>query len=121
MPKMVRLAAAKGYKPKTEQDKANYEAIKKLPVREYDYVTAMENIENSGGMFEIVPEETAAVAATGPRSVDDMSNDELKLAMLSLGIKTEKKMKRSDMILLVKSRMMEIDVDESPDDDEDSE
>jgi len=49
-----------------------------------------------------------------------MSNDELKLAMVSLGIKTEKRMKRTDMILLVKSRMMEIDVevDDSPDSEE---
>lgn len=119
MPKMVKLAAAKGYKAKNPQQSAEYDAIKKHGIREYDYVTAMENITNSGGMFEIVTEE-APVEVPIPRSVDDMSNDELKLAMLTLGIKTEKRMKRTDMILLVKSRMMEIDVevDDSPDSEE---
>lgn len=119
MPKMVKLAATKGFKPANDQEKQDYEAIKRLGIRDYDYVTAMENVANSGGMFEIVPDQPP-VESVAPRSVDSMSNDELKLAMVSLGIKTEKRMKRTDMILLVKSRMMEIDVevDDSPDSEE---
>lgn len=112
MPKMVKLAASKGFKPENDEQKADFEAIKRLGVRDYDYVTAMENIANSKGMFEIVSDQPP-VEVAAPRSVDGMSNDELKLAMLSLGIKTEKKMRRDDMILLVKSRMKEIDVDDS--------
>lgn len=119
MPTMVKLAAAKGFKPSDPMQAAAYAEAKKAGPKDYDYVTAMENIRNSGGMYEILSEQPQ-VEAPIPRSVDDMSNDELKLAMVSLGIKTEKRMKRTDMILLVKSRMMEIDVevDDSPDSEE---
>lgn len=119
MPTMVKLAAAKGYKPGNAEQEAAYSAAKRAGPKDYDYVTEMENIRNSGGMYEILTDQ-APVEVPLPRSVDDMSNDELKLAMVTLGIKTEKKMKRTDMITIVKSRMREIDVevDETPDEDD---
>jgi len=94
----------------TEETKAAFEAAKKKGPLVMDYVTAMENIQNSGGMYAIVPEGPVAPAAMAPRSLDDMDLTELKVMMLSLGVKTEKQMKKTDVVRLIKAKMAEIDI-----------
>lgn len=109
MPKMVKLAANPAYKAVSDEDKALLKTIKAKGPVEYDYVTAMENIENSRGLYVIVPEVEAA-QSMAPRRLEDMSLEELKVMMLSLGIKTEKQMRRSDVERLVRAKMSEIDI-----------
>ena len=109
MPVMVKLAANPAYKP-TDATKADYALVKKQGEQSVDYVTAMENIQNSSGMYAIVPESPVAPSPMAPRALDDMDLSELKVMMLSLGVKTEKQMKKSDVIRLIKSKMEEIDI-----------
>lgn len=111
MPKMVKLAANPAFKPATDEDKAALAAVKAKGAVEYDYVTAMENVANSRGLLVVVPD-VAETQAMAPRRLEDMSLEELKIMMLSLGIKTEKQMRRADVERLVRSRMAEIDITE---------
>lgn len=110
MPAMVKLAPNPAFKA-TEETKADYDAAKAKGVMVVEYVTAMENIANSGGMYAIVAENAEAPASSVPRLLEDMTLDELKIMMLSLGIKTEKKMARKDVEALVRSRMAEIEIE----------
>lgn len=109
MPKMVKLAANPAYKAESDEDKALLKAVKAKGVVEYDYVTAMENMANSRGLYVIVPE-VAEVQTMAPRRLEDMGLEELKIMMLSLGIKSEKQMRRADVERLVRARMAEIDI-----------
>lgn len=109
MPQMVKLAANKAFKT-TRETEADYALAKKQGEVLVDYVTAMENIQNSGGMYAIVPEGPVAPSPMAPRSLDDMDLTELKVMMLSLGIKTEKQMKKADVVRLIKAKMEEIDI-----------
>ena len=109
MPQMVKLAANKAYNP-TNETKDAFALAKKQGEVLVDYVTAMENIQNSGGMYAIVPEGPVAPAPMAPRSLDDMDLTELKVMMLSLGVKTEKQMKKTDVVRLIKAKMAEIDI-----------
>lgn len=108
MPVMVTLAANPAYQP-TAETKAVYDEIKKKGPFLVDYVTAMENIANSGGMYAVVSQ-AAESAKAEVRRIEDMSLDELKVVMLSLGIKPEKQMKRTDVVRLVLSKMTDIDI-----------
>lgn len=112
MPKMVRLAANPDFKPETDEDKAAYAAAKKKGPFEVAYVTAIENIRNSRGMLHLHYVEPVEAAPPGPRRLEDMDLDELKVMMLSLGIKSEKKMKRDDVVRLIRSKMTEIEIEE---------
>lgn len=109
MPVLVKLAPNPAFKP-TDETKDAFDYAKRKGVFQIDYVTAMENIENSNGMYQIVAESAEAPAASVPRRLEDMTLDELKIMMLSLGIKTEKKMARKDVEALVRSRMAEVEI-----------
>lgn len=109
MPKMVKLAANPAFKPATDADKAALAAAKAKGPVEYDYVTAMENVANGNGLYVIV-HDVAETQSMAPRRLEDMSLEELKVMMLSLGIKTEKQMRRADVERLIRSRMAEIDI-----------
>lgn len=112
MPKVVKLAPNPDYKAETAEDKATFEAVKKRGKFDVSYVTAMENIRNSKGMLTVDYIEPEAAPVPGPRRLEDMDMDELKVMMLSLGIKTEKKMKRADVIGLIRSRMDEVEIED---------
>lgn len=109
MPAMVKLAANPNYKATTQEDDLVYKEIKKKGAVLVDYVTAMENVANSRGMYAVVPESGQPQKAE-PRRIEDMTGEELKVTMLSLGIKTEKQMKRVDVIRLIQSKLAEIDI-----------
>lgn len=108
MPKLVKVAASDDYKPANAEAKAAYEAAKKAGVKSMPYVTAMENIKLSDGMFKIVAEEQALSVSV--QSLEDKSNEELKVMLVSLGIKTEKQMRRPDIIRLIRSKLEDIEV-----------
>lgn len=109
MPQMVKLAANPAFK-ETAETKDAYAHAKKQGQMLVDYVTAIENVQNSNGMYAIVPEGPVAPTPMAPRSLDDMDLTELKVMMLSLGIKTDKQMKKGDVIRLIKAKMEEIDI-----------
>lgn len=96
------------YTPQAGEEAAYAAAVAKGAV-EMDTTTAMENVQNGRGFYVLVSEEADATVLA-PRRLEDMTLDELKVMMLSLGIKTEKQMKRVDVERLIRDRMDEIDI-----------
>lgn len=112
MPKMVKVEVNSGYKPESAEDAKSFKALKDTfkGVRTTAYATAMENIRNSKGMLRLVPEgpEKRVQVMT---EIEDMSSEQLKVMMASLGIKTQKKqMRRSDVIDLIRARLKDVDI-----------
>lgn len=108
MPDYVKVEANPDYKPKDAEEKAAFEAAKKAGVQELPVVTATENVRNSNGMFRIVPNQPVE-APRGP-NLDTMPIEDLKVLMLSLGIKTEKQMKRSDIVTLIRTKLDSVEI-----------
>lgn len=106
MPKMVTIEINPTFSP---TDKAAFEKAKKRGPQIVTYVSAMEAVKLSKGMYRIASAEPASIEVPSVR-LEDKTNDELKQMMLALGIKTEKQMKRSDIIALIRKRLDEIEV-----------
>lgn len=109
MPKMVTMVPNPDYKPSTAAEKAAFDKAQPFVV---SFIQAMENIQLSKGMYMIQPE-AAKTVAPGPRALEDMSSEELKVMLVSLGIKTQKQMKRDDIIGLIRRKLAEIEVDDA--------
>lgn len=107
MPLMVKIKPNPDYKPSPATKKA-FEDVKAAGTKTAAWVTAIEAIRNSDGMYVMEQEEAAPAAE--PRSLDDMPIEELKVMMLSLGVKTEKQMKRSDIVRLIRLKLDEVEV-----------
>lgn len=106
MPKMVSIYANPAY------DKRNdpvYAAIKKSGSKKVPYQTALENIRNSEGRYAIEPEKRDKPQRINTE-LEDMTNDDLKVMLLSLGIKTEKKMKKSDVITSIRTKLADVEI-----------
>ena len=70
------------------------------------YVTAMDNIRNSGGMYSILAEKAEASTASAIQMPEEMSLDALKLTALQLGVDLSRKgLKRADLIKAVRLAM----------------
>lgn len=123
MPKMVRIGPNPGFKPKAGDAGAPlaFAAIKAKGVIEVDYVTAMENVVNSGGMYAVIPEASqGASQSPGIRLPEDMTADELKLTALQLGVDLSKKqMKKSELVKAVRLAMDRVSVLEDGEEDGD--
>jgi len=102
---MVGAASAKA--------KKDLAALKPIKV---PYVTAVENIRNSKGLYRFGQEKEVVVPTS--LSLEDRPIEELKAMLVTLGLKIEKKMKKADIITLIRRKLDEIEV---VDDDEDSE
>ena len=109
--------------PKSFKDvkftKIEWEGAAKLGKIRCPYVTAMENIRQSKGLYQIVPDKLPEVELkVGGLSLDEMSNVELKLLALKMGVTIRKKnISRSDLVGLVKSKMDEIEVTDDEEED----
>jgi hypothetical protein len=103
-------------KKRTQRERdAHAEAVKAGPLK-VDYSVALDNMAMSGGMYRLVQAETERNEVP-VRKIEEYANDELKIMLVSLGIKTEKVMKRGDIIDLIYKKMGEIDIvgdDEEP-------
>jgi hypothetical protein len=109
MPKMVSIGANPRFEAKTPEAKALLEAVRKAGPIQVAYPTARENILASGGLYMILSDEPAPVAA-GPRALDDMGNDELKAMLLTAGVVPQKQMKRADIIKAIRQKMDAIQI-----------
>jgi hypothetical protein len=104
MPTTVKLAVNPSFKAESQAQKDALAAAKSKGAIECDYVTAMENIRLSGGLYAIVTQE--AVATTpGPRRLEDMDSDELKAMMLTAGVVPQKQMKRAEVIKAIRLKL----------------
>lgn len=112
MPKMVSIHANPVYENKRDP---GYAAIKKAGSKKVPYQTALENIRNSEGRYAIEPEKRDKPQRINTE-LEDMSLDDLKVMMLSLGIKTQKVMKKSDVVTSIRTKLADVEIVE--DDDE---
>lgn len=112
MPKLVTIQPNPDYDKKQDQE---YQAIKKRGALTVPYQTALENIRLSQGRFSIAPEKKDKPARINVE-LEEMSMDDLKVMMLSLGIKTQKTMKKSEVITSIRTKMSAFEIVE--DDDE---
>ena len=116
--KMVRVGPNPNYKLPALKDKASQEekdawnalkaswaAVKESRVLTLPYVTAMDNVENSGGMYAILAEKAAETSSPGVRMPEEMTADELKLTALQLGVDLSKPMKKADLVKTVRLAM----------------
>ena len=116
MPRMMTIEANPNYQPETPEQRAAWAAAKAGGRKTVAYVTAMENIRQSGGLYvPIMPDEAEVQAA--PRRLEDYSMEELKLTGINLGIKTEKRMKKADWIALIRRKLDEVDVGDEDEDE----
>lgn len=107
MPKMVTIHANPDFENKRDE---TYQAIKKAPAKTVPYQTALENIRNSKGAYTIMPEKKDKAARINVE-LEDMDVHDLKVMMLSLGIKTSKKMKRSEVIQSIRTKLADVEIE----------
>ena len=110
MPTMVKLEVDPSFKAETPEQKAALAVAKKAGGFECDHSVAIDNIRMSGGLYRLVQDEAAQIEAVKPRTLEDFSNDELKVMMLNVGVKTEKQMTRAQIIALIRSRLDTVEV-----------
>lgn len=78
-------------------------------------ITARENIRQSGGMYKMKPEAEAGPSAPDlTLSLDDMSNEDLKIMMLRVGVTPQKQMKRPEVIKAIRLKLADIDIEDEP-------
>lgn len=112
MPEMVTIEPNPDFKPdaKKPSDKAQYEMVQQHGSKEVSYATAVEAVRNSNGMYRIKDE--GGVVVTPSVWHAGKTNQELLAMMVGLGVKTEKQMKRSDIIALIEKKLGEIEVED---------
>jgi len=108
MVKMVTIEPTPGFRPK-EEERAQFSDIKKRGKLRMSYISAIENIRMSHGMYSMAPEKKPEPTVTAAR-LEDMPIAELKLLMLQTGIKTQKKMARSEIISLIYKKLEEVEI-----------
>ena len=108
MPKMVTIEPNPDFKASAPQKKA-FDDVQKVGAKVVPYQTALQNVKASGGMYRIKPDEQPVPQVVVPR-LEDLSNDELKLMMLRTGVKTDKQMRRSDIIKVIRTKLDEVEI-----------
>jgi len=123
---MVTIEVEPGYKPKGADDHEQLALAKRIGPKEVEFTTALEAVENSRGLYRIRPDEPTRSVDPIPSTMpfgrlEDRSNEDLKLMMLNLGIRTEKQMRRSDIIRLINTKLEAVEIlpeeDLTPDED----
>lgn len=108
MPKMVQIEVDPAFKA-APGDTATLAAAKKEGRVRVSFQTALENIKQSNGMYRIVPDEDPVVAPKA-QAIEDMDRNSLLAMAVSLGMKTEKVMKTTDLVRYVKGRLDQVEI-----------
>jgi hypothetical protein len=114
MPKMVSIGANPDWRADSKsetavKDRETMKAIKKAGPLRLPYISALENIRSSGGMYRILPE-SEPVKVKVDTDLNELSNQELKVMMLNLGVKTDKQMSKSAIISLIEKKLDEVTI-----------
>lgn len=111
MPLVVKVVPDPDWKPEgTEAEKSAQMAIYKgLKPLEMAYTQAVENVQAHKGRLKIVKKEDEK-AAPAMVPLEDRSLQDLKEMMLSLGVKTEKQMTRSQVIQVIRKKLDAVEV-----------
>lgn len=115
MPKLVYMEVNPDFKPQSEDEKRLYAEVKKKgpPKRQVPYVTAVENIRHTRQMLQIQvddPRTDVKVAI----ALEDMPTEQLKMMMLTAGVKpTKKQMSRDEIITSIRTKLAALEVTDS--------
>lgn len=109
MPDMSQIEPNPDFKPTNAAERAAFADVQKQGRVKTTIATAKENVLRGYGMWRMVSKGSAAEKTLAAR-VAAMSDDELRVALLTFGIKTEKQMKRADYEKLVADRLSKIDM-----------
>lgn len=92
--------------------KAEYEAVKARGALSVSFVSALEAIALSKGMYRIRPEASAAPQQIAAVPLDRMASEDLKRLFFSMGGKTPtgKQMKRSEIIAWIEKQTAEFEI-----------
>lgn len=108
MPQMVTIKPTADFKPE-QKDASAWKAVKDAGEKRVSYVTAVEAVRQSKGMYEIVQDEPSAVM-TAPR-LEDMDINALKQMYLQVGGQiTGKQMKRSEIITAIRAKLDQVEI-----------
>jgi hypothetical protein len=110
MPKMVTIEVNPGFKADGKVSAQEFAQAQKTGSKLVSYQSGLEAIRHSGGMYRIAAEKKAPVEEAAPRSIEDMERDDLLALAIGLGMKTDKPMKKSDIVTYVKTRMDKIEI-----------
>lgn len=110
MPHEVTITVNKDFKPSGPAEKAQFEEAKTIGDKKVSYQTAIEAVRNSRGLYEIKDE--GGVIVTPSVWHAGKSNQELLAMLLGLGVKTEKQMKKSEIIGLIEKKLGEVEVED---------
>lgn len=112
MPDMVTIEPNPDYKPDAKKpgDKAQHELAMQLGPKEVSYATAVEAVRNSNGLYRIKDE--TGVVVTPSVWHAGKTNQELLAMMVGLGVRTEKTMKKSEIIAMIEKKLGEIEVED---------
>jgi hypothetical protein len=116
MPKYVYLDINPAYKPRTDEDKAKFESMRKnfRNNRPVAIVTAAENVRLSKGMLRVRPDARQSIPA--PTALEELPTEQLKVMMLTAGITPSKKqMTREEVIRSIRTKMASIEVADDAD------
>ena len=113
MPKSVTIRASQTFKPLGTLSASEQERLKKLhkslkPIV-VSYQTALDNVRNSNGMYEIAPVAATKAPSQTP-TLEDMDLDDLKVLMLQAGVKTDKQLTREQVITVIRKKLDAIDL-----------
>jgi hypothetical protein len=103
MPVMKFIEPNPDFKPAADQ-KRDYDLVKKRGSVLVSFVSALESVANSKGMVRIA-EDKAAPAPAATISLEDMSIIDLKVMFASMGGKTDKQIKRPEVISWIRQKL----------------
>jgi hypothetical protein len=94
----------------------DWAAISTEAPRELPYQTAMQNVVYSRGMYAILPNTpTAPAPQKAAPDLESMSVEQLKLMMANLGVKTEKRMTKMQVIQTIRQKLDQVEIaDDEP-------
>lgn len=111
MPTMVKIEANPGFKPATPEEEAAFKTAKAKGAIELAAVVAYDNVRLSRGMYRVVPEKPQGDIQVKNQSLESMTAMDLMEMATKLGITIRKqKMKKEDLIFIIRERLGQIEV-----------
>ena len=110
MPKLIKIVADPDFlkRNKAPNAAAILAEAKAQGVMTQPYVTAMENVRT--GLYKIVPDQEVSAPVPAPGRLEDMPHEDLKVMLVQLGVKTQKQMKRSEIIKVIRGKLAEVEI-----------
>ncbi len=112
MPNMVTLEANPDFKTENPEEKAAFAKIKKRKPFQASFVSAMQSVKLSKGMYRIKAEEKQPTVSAATL-LEDMTTEQLKETAVGMGMTIAKqRMSKADLLKSIRSRLSNVKVTE---------